>query len=234
MGRLLAFALALAWATTLSFWPAQADDGDHYISVTGQGIVPAAPDMAEVVAGVATRAPTARAALDQNSAVMTRVAEALHLAGIEDRDIRTTRISVAPMLSRGDRDKDSKQTGFRAVDYVTLRVRDLSQLGSFLDSVAAAGATEIQGVQFGLVDPEKLIEQARRMAMADARRRADQLAQAAEISINWVERIEENVTEGPRPMPMAITAESSAARPAPVSPGEQEIRVVVTVRYGID
>lgn len=234
MGRMLALALVVAWAAALSLSPAQAQDNEHYVSVTGQGTVPAVPDMAEVVAGVTTRAPTARAALEQNAAVIARIADALRLAGIQDRDIRTTSVAVAPMLSRGERDKDSKPTGFRSVDHVTLRVRDLSQLGSLLDSLAAAGATEIQGVRFGVAEPEKLVEQARRMAMADARHRADQLAQAAGIAINWVERIEENVIEGPRPMPMALAADGNAARPVPILPGEQEIRVVVTVRYGID
>ena len=91
----LSFALALVAALFAA--PALAEsDFPPAISVTGQASISVPPDLAEVDGGVATDAKTAREASDANNTAMTKVLAALKSAGIEDKDVQTSRLSLQP------------------------------------------------------------------------------------------------------------------------------------------
>jgi len=213
--------------------PVRADEVQgRAIAVAGEGMVSAVPDMAEVSAGVQSRATTARAALDQNNAAMAKVIDALKKAGIADKDVQTSRLNLSPVYDRNVNSGERRPNGYQASNSVTLRVRDLTKIGTLLDTLVSAGANDVGGVRFLIAEPQPLMDEARRRAVADATRRAKMLADAAGVHLGKVERIDETGAQLPRPMFAAadIAMRSTAV---PVAAGEQEIRVTLSVRFGI-
>ena len=132
------------------------------ISIEGRGEVAAAPDMAMVNSGVTTQGATAREALDANTAAMADLIAALKGSGIADRDIQTSGFSVNPNYVYSDeRDANGytmppKINGYQVSNTVTIKVRDLDQLGAILDQSVTVGANTVNGVSFSVADPSAL------------------------------------------------------------------------------
>jgi uncharacterized protein YggE len=210
---------------------AKADDS-HYIVVSGEGSVMVKPDSAELNAGVSARGPTTRAALDASSEVMGKLMEAAKAAGLEDSDIRTTQVGINPVYDRPRQGAEPKITAYESVNRVSLRIRKLDDLPTILDGVVAAGVTNVDGLRFVIADPQAATDEARRKAVADAKHKAEIMAEAAGAWIGPVDWIEERDGRVARPMPMPMSVEA-LQKSVPVAPGEQEIRIAVTVRYGL-
>lgn len=209
-----------------------ADHQNSAIVVTGEGTVSAVPDMAEITAGVQTRAATAREALDQNNAAMTKVIDALKKAGIADKDVQTTQLSVSPVYQRNSSAGARRPDSYQVSNSVLVRVRALSKIGTLLDALVGAGANNLGSVRFLIARPQPLMDEARRRAVADAERRAKQLADAAGVHLGRVEQIDESGIQVPRPL-MAAADFALRASAVPVATGEQQIRVTLRVRFGI-
>lgn len=201
------------------------------VTVAGTGTVSAAPDMAEITSGVVTQAPTAAQALAANSQAMERLLQALGALGIATRDIQTTNISVSPLRRQGRDGQPPEITGYEVTNQVRVKVRDLSILGRVLDQQVGQGANLVHGIQFGRQEPEPLRDEARRRAMADARRKAELYAGVASLRVGRVVAVQEAGAPTPRPE-MAPRVIVSAA--VPVAPGEQEIQASVTVTFTLE
>jgi uncharacterized protein YggE len=205
------------------------------ISVAGEGLAAARPDMAIVSVGVVTRAPSAAEAMAQNSRAMTTVTSAAKQSGIEARDIETSRISLQPQYSypgQGSREAP-KLVGYEASNNVSIRVRALDKLGGLLDQLVTSGANQVRGVELTLAEPGPLRDAARVSAMKDAMRKAEMLAEAAGVKIVRLFSASEEFSEPPRPM-MRMAADAAVSRaPVPVEAGEQEVRGRVTAVFEI-
>ncbi len=232
--RLLLLAGALtqgALAPTPAF--AQRDDGPPSVVVVGEGVASAAPNTAEVRAGVVTEASTAAAAVEANNKAMNRVMESLSAAGIPAKDVQTESLSVTPRHRSGSQGRrDAEIVGYVVTNRVRLVVRDLDRMGTILDDLVRQGANQLYGVQFSGGDPAQLIDEARGKAMADARRKADLYTQAAGVRVGRVLRIEEGFVAEPRPRVMRSLAAVGEAG-MPVAPGELDFPARVTVTYEI-
>ncbi len=203
------------------------------ISVTGEGIATAPPDMATINTGVVTQASTAREALTSNNTVMERILASLKQFKIADKDIQTSTFNVAPQYSR-NRGQDPKIAGYQVRNQVRVRVRNLPQLGEVMDALVAAGSNQFSGVSFGMDDPTGVRNQARNRAVADARSRAELYAQAAGVNVGNVISISEQPVAQPRPQYLARGAMmAEAAGSVPVATGEQEIRATVYMVYAL-
>jgi uncharacterized protein YggE len=198
------------------------------VTVVGTGTVNAAPDMAEITTGVVTQAPTAAQALAANSQAMERLLQALGAVGIATRDIQTTNISVSPLRRQGRDGQPPEITGYEVTNQVRVKVRDLSGLGRVLDQQVGQGANLVYGIRFEQQEPQALVDEARRRAMADARRKAELYADTATLKVGRVLAVQEAGAVAPRPE-MAPRMAMSAA--VPVAPGEQEIQASVTVTF---
>lgn len=204
------------------------------ITVVGEGLATAAPDLAIVSVGVVAQAARARDALTQNSRSMNEVIAAAKEAGIESRDLETSQISLRPQYSRpaqGGREAP-KVVGYEASNTLSVRVRDLEKLGGVLDRLVSVGANELRGINLTLADPAPLRDKARAAAMKDAIRKAQMLAEAADVRIVRIFSIVEESQSPPRPVAMRMQAEA-AASPVPIEAGEQEIRGRVTAVFEI-
>lgn len=224
--------LPLFFSALLLATPAFADEARPVISVTGEGAAAALPDMATVSLGVATSGPTARDALDANSAAIAAVLARLASAGIEERDVQTNGLSLGPVYdySSTGEGRGPVLTGFQASNMVTVKVRALDGLGALLDAVVGEGANTVNGVHFGLEDAEAKGDEARIAALADAERKASLLAEAAGTRLGRIVAI----SEGGVAMPiggMGGVAFERAAAPVPVAAGELTVSASVSVTW---
>jgi len=170
--KLPALAAAVA-AVTLLAAPARAEsDFPPAISVTGEATVSVPPDLAHIDAGVASDAKTAREASDANNAAMAKVLTALKGAGIEEKDIQTSRLSLQPQYAP-NRSGPSPIAGYRASNRVTIRLRDVAKVASVIDTLVGAGANDIGNISFSVSQASKLLDDAREKAVADARHKAE-------------------------------------------------------------
>jgi len=131
--------------------PALAQPVPPSISVSGEATVSAAPDLAEIEAGVTTEAKTARAASEANAKAMNAVLAALKTSGIAPKDVQTSQISLQPqMTSRNNSSAPPQITGYRATNRVSVTLRDIAKIGDTLDALVASGANDIGGVGFSV------------------------------------------------------------------------------------
>lgn len=213
--------------------PAFAGESDAKITVTGQGQVATAPDMATVTLGVSAFDAEASKALKQNSALMTKVFETIKAAGVEPKDIQTSQLNLNPRWERNNGNNQPKIIGYDAVNTVVVRVRDLTDLGIVLDNIATAGANRIQGISFGVQNPRPLVDEARKRAVADAKSKAELYTDAAGVKLGAVLSISETGGGG-RPRQMARGMEMAMADAVPIAEGEVSLSAQVTIVYAID
>jgi hypothetical protein len=227
----LALALAASACAPMGRGPGAPAHRASAVTVTGTGSVTAVPDMAQITTGVVTQAPTAAQALAANSQAMERLLQALGALGVAARDIQTTNISVSPLRRQGRDGQPPEITGYEVTNQVRVKVRDLSRLGGVLDQQVGQGANLVYGVQFGQQEPLPLLDEARKRAMADARRKAELYAAAASLKVGRVVAVQEAGAASPRP---EVAARVAMAAGVPVAPGEQEIQASVTVTFTLE
>lgn len=212
---------------------AVAPEAQNAISVSGEGKVSAEPDMAEIIIGVESRAPTAKEAASQNSEDMNEVMAVLEGMGIAEEDIQTVDYSIrVEMDYRGD--EGPTVVGYVVDNAMRVKVSDLDLVGDLLDEVTEAGANNIYGITFTVEDPRPFQEQARAMAVAEARNKAGQLAEAADVRLGDLLSLSEYIIGGPvyvERMPAA--AESMGGGAPPMSPGQLEMTIQVQMSYEI-
>ena len=231
----LALIVALPLALPAGPAAAQAEAGPTpTLTVSGEGGVRAAPDIATIRIGVETEGETAAEALAANSARAERMIETLKAAGVEARDIQTGQLSVEPRYADMQRTRPGEApevVGYRVFNQVSVTVRDLDALGGVLDRVVSAGANRIDGIGFGLEDDTEKADEARRRAVADAKRRAGVLAEAAGVGLSRILSINEG---GGVVRPMQGMAMMRAeAMDVPVERGEVEVTAHVTIVWEI-
>jgi uncharacterized protein YggE len=200
------------------------------ISATGEAT--RVPNLAVISAGVLTRATTASAALQENSTRMDRVIAALKRAGIEDRDIQTSSISLNPEYRYPD-NQSPQLVAYTASNQVTVRFRDIRNSGKVLDALVAEGANQINGPTMTIERPETALDEARSKAIANGRARADLYARALGMRVVRVVSVSE--TGGsypvPPPMPYAERAMAASAPSTKIEPGEQKLEVNLSMVF---
>jgi uncharacterized protein YggE len=221
MSRVLCY-LVVALALT----PLPARAAERLVTVTGEATVAVAPDMVVIRIGVTSQGKTAREASDANARQMTAVMAAIKDAGIAERDMKTSRLSLQPQYDP-NRNAPTRLLGFLVSNRLTLKIRDLAKLPGILDRAIGAGTNEMSGIEFAVSEQSKLLDQARGEAIADAHRKAELYARAAGAKVGPVMEIAE---AGSAP-PLRPTGAARAAASIPFAPGEQTLRVVVTVTY---
>ena len=221
-------------AMLLSAGVAHADDSPpRTISVTGSGSVQAAPDMANITIGVSTVAPTARAALDANNAQTTKMFAFLKSAGVADKDMQSTNLSISPQY-RNYRPNENRQPeiiGYTVNNSVRVAVRKLSAFGEVLDGVVTAGANNINGIRFDVSERKALTRSAAANAIKDGISQAKNIANAAGLKLGPILSISQS--GGFRP-PQQFMARSMAAEAVPIAAGELTIGASASMVFAIE
>ena len=233
-GLLVASALTGVAASGLPAHAAETAAPPATITVTGEGEVLAAPDLATVSLGVTAQGETAAEAMSGASAALAAVIGRLKGAGVEAKDIQTSNLSLNPnWVAPADGSSAAVIDGYVASNMVTVRVRALEGLGGVLDAVVADGANTLNGISFGLADPDPLMDEARKEAVAEAKARAELLVGAAGASLGRILSISESGGMAP-PMPMyRMEAAMASDAAVPVEAGEVGMVAAVTITWEI-
>ena len=203
------------------------------LSLSAEGEVAAAPDIAVLTVGVASRGATAAAALGGMRTRMASAVAALKAQGVADRDVRTSGLSLSPVYDEGP-DRPRRLTGYEASNQVTATVRDVSRAGAVLDAALAQGADTVGGVGFDLADRAPAEDAARRAAVKALGDKARLDAEAAGLHLKRLVSLTEGGAE-PRPMFRTLALSATVGRTrTPIEPGELRVRETVSAVYELE
>lgn len=237
--RTLLATVALLTAPATTFAHDLPGDGvrSGVLHATASASADVAPDLAKVRAGVQSEAPTAKEAMAANSAKMRRVFDALTEAGVARRDIATSYLNLSP---RFDYDREGRKRineRYAVSNVVTVTTRDLDTVGTLIDSLLDAGLNNIDSVNFMVEDQKAAQDKARRDAIRNAREKAEDMAEAAGVTLGELLVLTEGAAPGrfqdeivPTGARMGMAMEAAP----PLSPGQRELTATVTLSYAID
>ena len=232
MHRTRAFAVSvasvLALLTTLPL--AAAQELPSGITVTGMGSVNAEPDLAAMTFSIVTTDNDAATSSRDNAVATAALIDALTTFPVPRDDIKTVGYAVSPVM-------DYKQTpatvvGYRTINSVRVKLRDLAKTGELIDTAMDAGATSVQGINFTVEDDADLKKRALARAVAVARSKAVAMAEALDVKLGKVKAASESVG-ATYPRPFAVEAGAPGAARTPVLPGQVMISATVTLVYPI-
>jgi uncharacterized protein len=215
--------------------PVLAEDRLPTLSTAGQGKISAAPDIAIVTLGVVSRAGSARAALNANNADMERLIAAIRAESVADKDIATTGFSISPIYSQPPRPQpgeaaiEPKIVAYQVSNQLRTVLRDLAATGRVLDKAVSAGANQAASIHFDIDNRKALLDEAIILAIGDARRKAELMAEAAGVRLVRILNVSTNQGgSGPRREAVAFSVQA-----VPVMGGELAISASVTIEWEI-
>ena len=206
--------------------------GPAVISVSGQGRADVAPDMAVVNIGIVTTGKTAQLAQAENAKVASDVTAALGQLGIFSKDIQT-HYTMSPVYEKGDY---RKAVGYRANNTVTVTVNDVAKAGQVIDAALKSGATDVNGLSFGLKDAKSVRNTALQMAVQDARSKADAIAAALGVKIVGIQNVKEdggNFARYEVANARLAKLDGAAMADTPVNAGTVEVNAEVHIDFQI-
>lgn len=206
------------------------------ISVSGEGLVEAKPNRAIISVGVVTREKSPSAVQSANAKAATAVINSIIALGIERKNISTGNYNFNPTYRHYDNGK-SEIDGYEATNSVTIIVDDLNLVGKIIDTALNHGANRVDSLNFGLRDKIAYQDEALRLAIADARRKAEVAANALGKRIVGVRSVSINSShvETPRnyKMSRSIAAEDALSYETPIESGTLQCVANVHVEFEI-
>ncbi|HEV2339307.1 MAG TPA: SIMPL domain-containing protein [Patescibacteria group bacterium] len=199
----------------------------NLFQVDGEGRATAVPDSATVSFGVTQNAATVTSAQNQVNTVITTITNKLQQLGIQANDIQTTNYSLNPNYN-----DNQNITGYSVTQNVTIHVLSIDQVNQAIDTITLNGANLVGQIAFGFSDTlqKKLENQARQEAVAAAKEKAQNLADATGIHLGNIVDVSENNNSVQPPRPLAVV-QSTNAVPTNVTSGENTIDIAVTLSY---
>ncbi len=200
------------------------------ITVTGSATINVVPDLATISLGVTTNGDTAAAAMTANSAALSAVIDRLKAAGIGERDMQTSNLSLNPNWVSNASGTANEIKGYVASNMLSVQVKAMDTTGAVLDAAIADGANTLNSLTFSLQNQRPTEDAARRAAVTDALARAKLLSEAAGAKLGTILSISEDsaVQQGPQPMYKMVDAAA-----VPVAAGEVGVTASVTIVFQI-
>ena len=202
------------------------------VELTVSETVNSTPDVAQVGAGVTTRAPSAKEAVRLNAAAMQKVVDRLKALGIPAKDIQTSNFNLNAQFNYPPGGGSPTFNGYEASNQVSVKLRQIDRVGDALDALVAAGANNINGPSFMLDDDTAAKQQARTRAFQRGQAMAQDYARMAGYTGVRLLEVSESVQGGgplpPRPVAYRAVAAQAAT---PIEPGEVGATVSLTVKY---
>ena len=229
--------LALVATAVPGLVRAQAPTEEPVLRVQGSAEIRVAPDLGVVRLGVAEEARAAREAQSAVNATAGAILDAVRGVGIEERNVQTVRVVLSPLYSsrRPDDREEPRIVGYRASNTVSVRVDDLGLVGQVIDVALEAGANQLEGVSFGLQDDQAVRQLALRQAIAEARGKADAMADALGVELDAIISVtEDNVFVRQPVIETARVMALQGEAPTSVSPGEVSVSASVSIEYRIE
>ena len=219
----------------------------NVISFDGKGEVSAAPDLATISFTIRESASVLKDAQAKATAKEEAALSFLDKSSIEKKDIKTENYSSYPKYDYGTpcygysnvpcRQDAPKIIGYEVSEYVSVKVHDLAKVGDIVKGIGTVGISEITGPNFSIENEDSLKDQARKIAIDEAKAKAETLAKDLGVHLVRIVNFSEN---GNYPTPMyamgaaKMDSVTSVATPSPVLPtGENKITSNVTITYEI-
>jgi uncharacterized protein YggE len=202
------------------------------ITITGNGKVTYVPNMAQVHVSVSSEALTAAEAWQKNAEIVKKMFAVLKDYGIEEKDFKTTDLNISPRYHQA-KDKPAVLIGYVATYDLQITVRKLDKIGGILDQMVASGANRGMGVSFTHDRLEELMEEARLLAVSNARKRAENTVKAAGGTLGILVSINEGGPFVPHMYRFEHVPMSAGAN-LPIAGGTQELGTSISLTYTIN
>lgn len=204
------------------------------ISVQGKGTVKASPDVAVADIAISVEGATAKGAQDEANVKSKAVVDYLKKAGIKDADIKTSGYNIYPQYDYVY--GRSRIRGYQVTQSLTVKMRDMDKANTIVDGVVTAGANQVNSLRFEVDQPELLKSEARKLAIDDANKKADELRDQLHIGLGKIVSFSESGDYVP-PIMYGMGGGAMAKEVSVTAPdlpaGENEIVVNVTITYQI-
>ncbi len=215
------------------------------ITVSGEGKVTAIPNIAKITLSVSSTGQTVAEVTKNGNTKMNAVVDQLKQLGIDAKDIKTSQYNLYPQYNNipviyptnTSSRKRSKIIGYRLVQSTNVKIRNLKIVDKVLSKSIQAGANQVGALVFDIDDNSKYKDDARKLAFAAAKSKAEDMASAAGVGLGRVITFNENSIPVYAPMAYSVGVEraKTTALPAPsIQPGSQELKVTVNVTYEIE
>lgn len=212
------------------------ENAESVLTVTGQGRISTPPDRAILLLGALVQAEQAASAQKQVNQIMKGVLKAIQDRGIREERITTVGVSLSPVFAgqlqpAGERPLEPRIVAYRASNMVRVQIDELSRVGDIIDAGVTAGANQFEGPVFELKDDTELRKQALRLAVQEARAKAEAIADAMDAVLTGISEVSETGVTLITPRAEMVRTFAATDRATPVHPGEVRIEAGVTVRY---
>ncbi|MGH8427981.1 MAG: SIMPL domain-containing protein [Gammaproteobacteria bacterium] len=217
--------------TTLAAAPlARADNActPRSVNVSGQGSADAAPGLYVFHVGIAQRGTDVRAAnaaVDKAAAATVNAARA---AGLAKADIQSTDVSISPVYDSNA--KPGEPQIYEVARSLTLTLHDPTRYANLVEGLIQAGVNRITNIEAKPADPQALADQALAAAVADARHKAQLIAQNLGVKLGPAMQLSENGGFQPQPRMMAMSAGASA-KEGGYEPGQITTQAQVSAQF---
>lgn len=204
----------------------------NLFSATGIGKATAIPDTAILSLGVTKNAPAVSGAQSQVNTIANKIVKDLKNLGILEKDIKTTNYSVNPQYDYTT--GGTRANGYSANQTIEVKVKPIEKVNQAIDTATSDGANIVGGISFTIDDKTRkdLEEKARKEAVANAKEKAESLANAAGIRLGKIVDVQESYNQDyPIRYAAPFTVEKSDTQQTQVSPGENTIQVTITLSY---
>ncbi len=200
------------------------------ITVSGEGIIYSAPNMATATIGVRTENLNLQAAQTENAEKSISMLRSLQKLGIAKDDFKTADFRIDPIYTY----EEGKQLfqGYRVTHLYNVTIKNLAQAGLVIDMAVANGANEVMNIQFSVAEPKALYNKALSLAVIDSYNKAQTIAQTLgfQTSISNLSITEETQIGSPSPF-LVASMDTSSAKETPLEPGKLKFKATVTGTY---
>ena len=202
------------------------------ITFTGEGKVYTKPDIAFVDLSVVTQGSQVKSVQEANTKKMNKVIEFLKSFGIEDKDIKTTNYNLYPQYNY-ENNRIPQIIGYQITQTLNIKIRNLDKVGDILQGGVDVGINQVNSLYFGVENDDQVKEQARTMAIADAKKKAEKLAKELEVRLGKVTNFSENIYGYPIPLYKGEYGVGGGGASPDIQTGENEVTVNVMITYEV-
>lgn len=204
------------------------------ISVNGEGVVEVQPDSATISVGVISRNSDASQVQSENSRLASNIINSIAALSIDRKNIRTGNYNFRQLYHFEENNRQVFD-GYEVTNSVTIFVNDLSKVGKVIDTALANGANQVDSLNFGIRDREKFQNEALRLAVRDALKKAEIVAAELGKTIIGVcsVSIDSASISAPSVERMALMSNMDAKFDTPIESGTLSCSARVSVEFEI-
>lgn len=224
------------WGPSINFSTTTQTKGDPFV-VQGVGKVTVAPDIAKINIGIQEQGTILKQVQDSVNKKSQDLTNQIKKLGIDAKDIKTTSYYIYPQTDYTT--PTQRITGYQVSTDYEITIRDFTKINELITSATSFGANSIGGINFDLSDnlKKEKLQEARNLAVTEAKDKAEGLAKAAGISLGKIVNVSENVPSDVRPFALPVSGGGSgldkSITQSNVQPGTTDINITISLAYEV-